>query len=158
MEIISLIISLGAIGFTIYVYFAHNKQLNEQQEKLNAQQTQLNEQQKQLNTMALEKAKQEAIDSKCAKIFLNVDKNCNPHKLIITNNGKSTAHNITITGDKHKDPLSYCNQSPSWPELKPGQSLEQPIIISYLTASQVHYTIAWIDDNGEHSDSQVVYY
>ena len=155
MEYISLIVSLIGtgvsligIGFTVYVYFSHDKKLNEQQKKLN-------EQQKQLNTIALEKAHQEVIDNKRAKIFLKHEN----HKLVITNIGKAIARNITLTtNEKNTDPLFRRNPSPSWAELKPGQSLEQTVIITNLTASEVRYDIAWTDDNGEQSDTQTVYY
>ena len=141
MGYISLIVSLIGTGFTIYMYFTHNKKLNEQQ--------------KQLNAIALEKAHQAAIDNKSAKIFLKHEN----HKLVIINIGKATARNITLTTDeKNTDPLFRRNPSPSWAELKPGQSLEQAVIITNRTASEVRYEIAWTDDNGEQSDTQTVYY
>lgn len=143
MEAFSLIISILTLGFSLFVYFAHDKKLNAQQ--------------KQLNELALQKAAQEDEARKKAIIFLSYERVGRNDKLVVTNKGQATAYDIRISSQVERDPVMVVDIPPQWDFLKPGQSANHPIVLDSEIIS-VTYDISWRDELGEHSDKQMVVY
>ena len=144
MEIFSTIISLMALGFTAYVYLAHDKKLNEQQ--------------KLLNEISLKKAREEEEAVKKAKIFLEHVKEGSADKLIISNIGQANAYDIKLSSDVENDPVMMLDLPPEWHSISPGHRARRPLPLGRGVAMNVEYEVSWRDDAGEHKERQSVDY
>ena len=144
MDLISLTVAIATLIFSLYVFFAHNRKLNDQQ--------------KLLNELALQKAAQEEAASKKASIFLSYVKKGTSDRLVVTNKGQATAFDVRLSSEVENDPLKMINLPPQWDSIKPGQEFSHPIPLGSGVAMRVTYDITWHDELGEHKDQQMVDY
>ena len=142
MEIASIIISLLALAFGVYTYFAHDKRLKEQQALLNA--------------LSIEKLKRESQEQGKAdvRVYLTMDREPDNFSMRsfyeasgtvkVTNFGKATARNIRI---RQKGYISNVNYNIE--QLAPNESREYHETWERGILRDATVIVQWDDENGK---------
>lgn len=148
ISFVSLTISVLALVFGVYTYFAHDKKLKEQQALL--------------NDLNIEKLKKESREQTKAdvRVSLTIDKEPNNFSMRnfyetsgtikITNFGKATAHNIRI---RQKGYFSHINYSIE--QLAPNESREYHKTWESGKIRNAEVIAQWDDDYGKNRSSTI---
>lgn len=133
---IAILISILSLGFSLYVYFAYQKKLNEQQEKI--------------NDLNLTRMEQEKDEQNKARLTVN---NSGGY-LYITNEGPATARNVRFecseTLEMRESYLLPC------PELKPGAMLKIRYLKEFVNNPYQTVTLTWDDNWGKDNKEEYV--
>lgn len=132
-DIVSIIISIVTLLWSIGVYLKHSMMLNKQQIKIN-----------ELETKILEA---ELVNSKKADIRVNVSKDERNVKILtVTNCGKAIARNVVVKGLDQDRFCIVSNPNDFGTEtLRPQESFEIHFTVNY-GADHVKITMFWNDD------------
>ena len=148
MEIASIIISLLALAFGIYTYFAHDKRLKEQQALLNA--------------LSIEKLKRESQEQGKADVRVSLTMDREPDNFSmrsfyeasgtvkVTNFGKATARNIRIRQNGYSRLFDY-----DIAQLAPNESREYHETWERGKLRNVTVIARWNDEFAENRSSTI---
>ena len=148
MEIASIIISLLALAFGVYTYFAHDKRLKEQQALLNA--------------LSIEKLKRENQEQRKADVRVSLTMDREPDNFSmrsfyeasgtvkVTNFGKATARNIRI---RQKGYISNVNYNIE--QLAPNESREYHGTWEPGKLRDITVIVQWDDENGKDRNNTI---
>jgi hypothetical protein len=121
-------IAIAALGFSLWVYFKHDKEIK---------------------SLEKEKLEREAIENKRARFDVKYDWLFVRHILCLQNNGKSTARNIIVSIES-KEPLTFQDGTTQYRinQLEVKEKSEQiPLIGDFQHAIKLKLT--WDDESGK---------
>lgn len=142
MEIASIIISLLALAFGVYTYFAHDKRLKEQQALL--------------NVLSINKLKRESQEQGKADVRVSLTMDREPDNFSmrsfyeasgtvkVTNFGKATARNIRIRQNGYSRLFDY-----DIVQLAPNESREYHETWERGNLRDATVIVQWDDENGK---------
>lgn len=139
MELASLIISICALFLSAFTFVIYDRKIKKQNLILNQYQ--------------ILKIDEENLKNKCAKISGTVIReNRQMRKLVISNEGLASAHNICITDIRNFRGISLTGMaSIPFELLNPGKHFEIPFMISESTPDIINVEYTWDDDNKAHN-------
>ncbi|OEY71714.1 hypothetical protein [Salegentibacter salarius] len=140
MAIAGLLISLLALGFSLFTYIKHDSKIKKQSALI--------------NEYEIEKIKDEKIKSKKAIIEGNVVKdNKGNRNLKIYNRGKSVAKDVTVKIPDVKGIMKGSNPTPI--EIRPQQGIEIDFFVTMGAPDLLTVEYYWKDDfSSDNSDTQ----
>ena len=141
MATAGLIISLLALGFSIFTYIKHDSKIKKQSALI--------------NEYEIEKIKDEKIRSKKAIIEGNLIKDHKGNRTLkIYNRGKSVAKEVTVKIPDIKGIMIGSNPTPI--EIRPQQGIEIDFFITMGAPELLTIEYNWKDDfSSDNSDSQI---
>lgn len=139
MELASLIISICALLLSAFTFVIYDRKIKKQNLILNQYQ--------------ILKIDEENLKNKCAKISGTVIReNRQMRKLVISNEGLASAHNICITDIRNFRGISLTGMaSIPFELLNSGEHFEIPFMISESTPDIINVEYTWDDDNKAHN-------
>lgn len=139
MELASLIISICALLLSAFTFVIYDRKIKKQNLILNQYQ--------------ILKIDEENLKKKYAKISGTVIReNRQMRKLVISNEGLASAHNICITDIRNFRGISLTGMaSIPFELLNPGEHFEIPFMISESTPDIINVEYTWDDDNKAHN-------
>ena len=142
MAIAGLLISLLALGFSIFTYIKHDSKIKKQSALI--------------NEYEIEKIKDEKIRSKKAIIEGNLIKNNKGNRILkIYNRGKSVAKDVTVNIPDTKGIMIGSNPTPI--EIRPQQGIEIDFFVTMGAPDLLTIEYYWKDDfSSDNSDTQTV--
>ena len=139
MQEISLLLSIVALSFSLYVYIAFDRRLKRQSIEL--------------NELALMKIKNDEWLRKSARISVSTKQDSSGYILVITNSGQSTARDVFVACT----PNVISGAIFTGPSLRPGQTVEQSLSIGMMAQGFLNVETEWNDGNGHHKEMDVAY-
>lgn len=134
LSLISLIISLVALGFSIFVYLKHDRKLKEYQ----------------IHSIEEEQRARRSAVLRVEKIMEPSLSGGNNVYFRITNIGKAKARKVHL----HSDPKAMIQGDFDVECLNPGQSEDRYVCLGIEDGDRFHLTFHWDDEEGHHSDEQ----
>ena len=142
MEILGLIISILALGFSSYTYITHDQKIKKQ-EKI-------------LNDYHINEIENNKMNSRKAIIEANTIKiNAGKNAIKVYNKGQAIARNVNVLFESSEDIIIIGNPCPI--DIKPQHSIEISILLSTGCPEKVKIGLEWDDDfNKNNLDYQYI--
>ena len=138
LSIISLCVSLSALGFSVFVYVKHDKKLKEYQVRKIEEEV---------------KAKRSAM-LRAEKVIEPNIRGCNDVFFVLRNDGRAKARNVLL----HCEPNVMIGGDFRIECLNPGQEERCTVALGLNDGDKFELIYEWTDEEGRHKDSSWMYF